>query len=152
MCFTKLYCRYRCGCSDISGCRVFVLQSVSFFTFQLRGRKDTVFSGHYSGERNPKSTQEIRDFIISTREVATTKAVKSARDWFIAWNQAAATITSHSHTKATNVSNTGSASSVSSLLDAKSTTTSLSVTTEPCASGSRYDGTSCSQNWPHLRT
>ena len=33
MCFTKLYCRYRCGYSDISGCRVFVLPSVSFLLF-----------------------------------------------------------------------------------------------------------------------
>ena len=83
--------------------------------------------------RDPKSTQEIRDFIISTREVAMAKAVKSARDWFMAWNQAAASITSHSRTKAMNVSNMGSASSVSSLPYAKSTTTSFSVTTGPPA-------------------
>src|SRR6202044_3850192 len=64
----------------------------------------------------------IRDFIISTREVATAKAAKSAKYGFIAWNQVAAAITSHSCTKETNVSNTGSASSVSSLPYAKSTT------------------------------
>jgi hypothetical protein len=51
---------------------------------------DTVFSGRYSTEHDPKITHEIGDFTISTRETTTSKSVKSAGDWFIAWNQAAA--------------------------------------------------------------
>src|ERR1700689_2773860 len=93
--------------------------SVTSVLSRLTLNLDTVFSGHYSAERDPKATQEIHDFIISMREVATTKAVKSAKDWLTAWNQGAATITSHSRAKATNVSNTGSASSISSLPYAK---------------------------------
>ena len=221
ICFTKLYCRYWLGYLNVSGCRVFVLQSVSFYllikrseilklvpnaspflnsavltryskeTWYFKSPKpyplmrlkpqsllerqlgptsqhlmvgtksehsvklvlsrltlnlDTAFSGHYLAEHDLKSTQEIHNFIISMWEVAMTKAVKSARDWFIAWNQVAAAITLYSHTKATNVSNTGSASSVSSLPYTKSTTTSFSVMTELWASRSCYDRTSYSQN------
>jgi hypothetical protein len=51
------------------------------------------------------------------------KTVKPARDWFIAWNQAAAAITLHSRTKAKNVLNMESTSSVSLLSYSKSTTT-----------------------------
>jgi hypothetical protein len=51
---------------------------------------DIVFSGRYSTEHDPQITQEIGDFTILTREVATSKSVRSAGDWFIAWNQAAA--------------------------------------------------------------
>ena len=51
---------------------------------------DTVFSGRYSTEHDPQITHEIGDFTISAREVATSKSVKSAGDWFIAWNQTAA--------------------------------------------------------------
>jgi len=47
---------------------------------------DAIHSGHYS------ITQEVGDFTISTREVATTKSINSSGDWFIAWNQAAAAI------------------------------------------------------------
>jgi hypothetical protein len=47
---------------------------------------DTVFSGWYSMEHNSKVTHEIRDFTISIREATTSKSVKTAGDWFIAWN------------------------------------------------------------------
>ena len=52
---------------------------------------DTVFSGRYSTEQDFKVTHEIGDFTISTREAMTSKSVKAAGDWFITWNQAAAT-------------------------------------------------------------
>jgi len=51
---------------------------------------DAVFSGRYSTEQDPRVTHKIGDFTISTRETTTSKAVKTAGDWFIAWNQAAA--------------------------------------------------------------
>jgi hypothetical protein len=51
---------------------------------------DAVFSGRYSTEQDTKITHEIRDFTISTQEATASKSVKSARDWFIAWNQTAA--------------------------------------------------------------
>jgi hypothetical protein len=51
---------------------------------------DAVFSGRYSTELDPKVSHEIGDFTISTREVTTSKSIKSAGDWFIAWNQTAA--------------------------------------------------------------
>jgi hypothetical protein len=54
---------------------------------------DAVFSGRYSTEQDPKVTHEIGDFTISTHEAPTSKAVKTAGDWFIAWNQAAAATT-----------------------------------------------------------
>jgi hypothetical protein len=41
----------------------------------------------------PKVTHDIGDFTISTREATTSKSVKTAGDWFIAWNQAAAATT-----------------------------------------------------------
>ena len=44
---------------------------------------DTVFSRRYSAEHDPKVTQEMGDFTISTQEVATSKMVESAGDWFI---------------------------------------------------------------------
>jgi hypothetical protein len=52
---------------------------------------DAVFSGRYSTEHDSKITHEIGDFTISTREATTSKSVKSAGDWFIAWNQTATT-------------------------------------------------------------
>ena len=51
---------------------------------------DVVFSGCYSTEHEAKVTQEVRDFTISTRELSTSKTIKMASDWFIAWNQTAA--------------------------------------------------------------
>jgi hypothetical protein len=51
---------------------------------------DAVFTGRYSTEHDPKVTHEIGDFTISTREITTSKSIKSAGDWFIAWNQTAA--------------------------------------------------------------
>ena len=51
---------------------------------------DTVFSGRYLTEHDPKITHEIGDFTISTQEATVSKSVKSAGDWFITWNQAAA--------------------------------------------------------------
>jgi hypothetical protein len=60
---------------------------------ELAVNLDTVFSGCYSAEHDPKVIQEIDDFTILTREVATSKMVKPAGNWFIAWNQAAAAIT-----------------------------------------------------------
>jgi hypothetical protein len=54
---------------------------------------DAVFSGRYSTEHDSKVSHEIGDFTISTREASTSKAVRSAGDWFIAWNQAAAATT-----------------------------------------------------------
>jgi hypothetical protein len=54
---------------------------------------DAVFSGRYSTEHDSKVTHEIGDFTISTREATTSKSVKTAGDWFIAWNQAAAATT-----------------------------------------------------------
>jgi hypothetical protein len=50
---------------------------------------DAVFSGRYSTEHDSKISHDIGDFTISTRETTISKAVKSAGDWFIAWNQAA---------------------------------------------------------------
>jgi hypothetical protein len=59
---------------------------------------DAVFSGRYSTEHDPKITHDIGDFTISTREATISKAVKSAGDWFIAWNQAtAATVFAFPH-------------------------------------------------------
>jgi hypothetical protein len=54
---------------------------------------DAGFSGWYSTEHDSKVTHEIRDFMISTQEATTSKSVKTARDWFIVWNQAAAATT-----------------------------------------------------------
>ena len=54
---------------------------------------DAVFSGRYSTEHDSKVTHDIGDFTISTREATTSKTVKTAGDWFIAWNQAAAATT-----------------------------------------------------------
>ena len=54
---------------------------------------DAVFSGRYSTEHDYKVSHEIGDFTISTREVSTSKSVKTAGDWFIAWNQATAATT-----------------------------------------------------------
>ena len=54
---------------------------------------DVVFSGRYSTEQDPKITRDIGDFTISTRKTTTSKAVKTAEDWFIAWNQAATATT-----------------------------------------------------------
>ncbi|KIM83253.1 hypothetical protein PILCRDRAFT_7213 [Piloderma croceum F 1598] len=54
---------------------------------------DAVFSGCYSTEHNSKITHEINDFTISTQEATTSKAVKSAGDWFITWNQTSAATT-----------------------------------------------------------
>ena len=51
---------------------------------------DVVFSGRYSTEHEAKVTQEVGDFTISTRELSTSKTIKTAGDWFIAWNQTAA--------------------------------------------------------------
>jgi hypothetical protein len=53
---------------------------------------DAVFSGQYSTKHDPKLTEEVGDFTISTREITTTKSIKSAGDWFIAWNQTATAI------------------------------------------------------------
>jgi hypothetical protein len=44
---------------------------------------DSIFSSRYSTEHDTMVTQEIRDFTISTCEASISKAVKSARDWFI---------------------------------------------------------------------
>jgi hypothetical protein len=54
---------------------------------------DAVFSGRYSTEHDSKVSHEIGDFTISTREASTSKVVRTAGDWFIAWNQAAAATT-----------------------------------------------------------
>ena len=54
---------------------------------------DAIFSGRYSTDHDPKVTQEFGDFTISTREIARSKSIKTASDWFITWNQAAATTT-----------------------------------------------------------
>jgi hypothetical protein len=54
---------------------------------------DAVFSGRYSTEHDYKISHEIGDFTISTREATTSKSVKTAGDWFIAWNQATAATT-----------------------------------------------------------
>jgi hypothetical protein len=51
---------------------------------------DAVFSGRYSTEHDSKVTHEFGDITISTREATTSKSVKTAGDWFIAWNQATA--------------------------------------------------------------
>ena len=60
---------------------------------ELAVNLDSGFSERYSAGHDPKVIQEIDDFTISTREVATSKTVKPAGDCFIAWNQAAAAIT-----------------------------------------------------------
>jgi hypothetical protein len=54
---------------------------------------DAVFSGRYSTEHDTKITHDVGDFTISTREAQTSKTVKSAGDWFIAWNETAAATT-----------------------------------------------------------
>jgi hypothetical protein len=54
---------------------------------------DAVFSGRYSTEHDSKISHEIGDFTISTREASTSKTIRSAGDWFIAWTQAAAATT-----------------------------------------------------------
>jgi hypothetical protein len=54
---------------------------------------DAVFSGRYSTEHDAKTSHEIGDFTISTREATVSKSVKTAGDWFIAWNQASAATT-----------------------------------------------------------
>jgi hypothetical protein len=54
---------------------------------------DAVFSGQYSTEHDSKISHEIGDFTISTREASTSKTVRTAGDWFIAWSQAATATT-----------------------------------------------------------
>ena len=46
----------------------------------LPANLDAVFSGRYSTEHESKISQEVGDFTISTREVSTSKSIKSAGD------------------------------------------------------------------------
>lgn len=79
--------------SVVAVLRCLVLQSgILWFLSLWKGMKGgyAVFSGQYSTEHDSKITHDIGDFTISTREATISKAVKSAGDWFIAWNQAVA--------------------------------------------------------------
>ena len=53
---------------------------------------DTMFNGHYSTDHKLRHSEDLGDFTISTQEITTTKTIKSAGDWFIAWTWAAAAI------------------------------------------------------------
>ena len=68
-----------------------------FILSRLAVNLDAIFSGRYSMEHDPQISQEIGDFTISTCEVTTSKTIKLAGDWFIAWGQTAVTTFAFPH-------------------------------------------------------
>ena len=113
---------------------------------------DVIFSGRYSTEHEAKVTQEVGDFTISTRELLTSKTIKTASDWFIAWNQTAAATAFAFPTNIGSAMTTASTSSASSPHSVQNTTTSSSTMTRQSENESRSGETFCSQTRENLGT
>ena len=111
-----------------------------------------VFSGRYSTKQDPKITHKIGDFTILTQETMTSKAVKTARDWFITWNQAVATTVFTFLIVKENARIMGNISSTCSLPSPKSTIISSSTMTVPFKSKLHCSEMSYSQTCLNLET